>query len=424
MRKSLQVITLLKNFSTGVTASVLTLVLLTHGATLQNVSLLLGAYSATVIVAEFPTGVFADRLGRKTAFVIAMGFLLASFCVLLAARSMPALILTMILQGLGRAFSSGSLDALAMDEAPDETAVIHVTARLSMLESAGLALGALAGGGLAGIGTRYSANISVNLGLSAVILCLTLFAVREEKPAARLSRAAAKPSAQAPVPACGDGEPSTLNAPGEASALVQAAGLGAHLRESLSFVFQSRLTRMLFSFALLSGLAMFTVETYWQPALTSLAAAPWMLGVVSFLGFGSVMAGTRLTERITSRNPARSVGLLLAQKALYGGCLLLLAFAAGIGPFIGVYMLAYLFLGGSSVVESALLNREAPSSRRASILSLFSFLLQLGGLAASAIGYVVSSQTDFRAMWLLGGGLLLLAVGLWALAGARGKSAQ
>lgn len=424
MRKSLQIITLLKNISTGVTASVLTMVLLTHGATLQNVSLLLGAYSATVIAAEFPTGVFADRFGRKTAFVIAMGFLLASFCVLLTARDMPALILTMILQGLGRAFSSGSLDALAIDEAPDETGVIHVTARLSMLESAGLALGALAGGGLAGIGTRYAANILVNLGLSAILLCLALFAVREEKPAARLPRAVANPSARAPVSACGDATPRTPNAPGEAAAVAQAAGLGAHLRESLSFVFQSGLTRMLFSFAALSGFAMFTVETYWQPALSALAAAPWMLGIVSFLGFGSVMAGTRLTERATSRNPARSIGLLLAQKALYGACLLLLALAAGVGAFIGAYMLAYLFLGGSSVVESALLNREAPSSRRASILSLFSLLLQLGGLCASAIGYVVSSQVDFRAMWVLGGGLLLLAVGLWALAGRRGRAAQ
>ena len=423
MRKSLQVITLLKNFSTGVTASVLTLVLLTRGATLQNVSLLLGAYSATVIVAEFPTGVFADRFGRKKAFVIAMGFLLASFSVLLVARNLPALILTMILQGLGRAFSSGSLDALALEEAPDELGVIHVTARLSMLESAGLALGALAGGGLASIGTRYAANISVNLGLSAILLCLTLWTVREEKPAARLLRAAAKPSAQAPVSACDDGAPSTANAPREA-AVTQATGLGAHLRESLSFVFQSRLTRMLFSFALLNGLAMFTVETYWQPALTSLAAAPWMLGVVSFLGFGSVMAGTRLAERITTRNPAQSIGLLLAQKALYGGCLLLLACTAGVGAFVGVYMLVYLFLGGSSVVESALLNREAPSSRRASILSLFSFLLQMGGLIASAIGYVVSSHMDFRALWLLGGGVLLLATGLWAVTGARKRAAQ
>ncbi len=422
MRKSLQVITLLKNFSTGVTASVLTLVLLTHGATLQNVSLLLGVYSATVIVAEFPTGVFADRFGRKKAFVIATGFLLASFSVLLAAGSMPALILTMILQGLGRAFSSGSLDALAMEEAPDDAAVIHITARLSMLESAGLALGALAGGGLAGIGTHYSANISVNLGLSAVILCLTLFTVREESPAVRLSRSLAEQQAKASDDS--GREPHTPNAPNGAAVLAQTAGLGAHLRESLSFVFQSRLTRMLFSFALLSGLAMFTVETYWQPALTSLAAAPWVLGVVSFLGFGSVMAGTRLTERITTRNPARSVGLLLAQKALYGGCMLLLAVTAGVGSFIGVYMLVYLFLGGSSVVESALLNREAPSSRRASILSLFSFSLQIGGLIASAVSYVVSTHMDFRAMWLLGGVLLLLAAGLWALAGVRRRSAQ
>jgi len=178
---------------------------------------------------------------------------------------------------------------------------------------------------------------------------------------------------------------------------------------------QSRLTRMLFSFAIMGGVAMLALETYWQPALTSFSVAPWMLGVVSFLGFGNAMVGTRLAEKLLDHHPDRIILLLLLQKALYGGCLLLMAAVLGVVPFIMAYMLSYLFLGGSGVAESVLLNREASSNKRASILSLFSLLLQLGGLLASALGFIVTAYTDFHAMWIIGGGMMMLAAGVWAL---------
>jgi MFS family permease len=74
---------------------------------------------------------------------------------------------------------------------------------------------------------------------------------------------------------------------------------------------------------------------------------------------------------------------------------------------VGSYALGYLFLGGSSVAESTLLNREAPSAQRASILSLFSFLLQIGVLLASLCGYWVTAALGFRTLWLLASGLLV-----------------
>ena len=133
--------TLLPAFS----APVLALALLAHGATLQNLSLFIGAYSFTVIAVEFPSGLFADLYGRKTAFVISTLLYLCCYGLLLCSHSGAMLLAAMIFNGLGRAFSSGSIDALAIDEAADDDALVKVTARLSMLESAGLSVGALAG---------------------------------------------------------------------------------------------------------------------------------------------------------------------------------------------------------------------------------------------------------------------------------------
>ena len=75
--------------------------------------------------------------------------------------------------------------------------------------------------------------------------------------------------------------------------------------------------------------------------------------------------------------------------------------------FVGSYSLGYLFLGGASVAESTMLNREAPSAQRASILSLFSFLLQIGGLVGSLGSYWVVMGLGYRVMWPIAGGLIV-----------------
>jgi len=67
------------------------------------------------------------------------------------------------------------------------------------------------------------------------------------------------------------------------------------------------------------------------------------------------------------------------------------------------------------VVENTFLNRIAPASHRASILSLFSLLLQLGGVAASIAGYFISTYWRFQNIWLLSGILLLLFTAVSAL---------
>ena len=60
------------------------------------------------------------------------------------------------------------------------------------------------------------------------------------------------------------------------------------------------------------------------------------------------------------------------------------------------------------MVESTLLNQVTPSSHRASILSLFSLVLQIGGVIASVGGFLVSTYSRYQNMWLIAGALLLI----------------
>lgn len=394
MRKNLQAIALLKNLSTGIIIPVLTLMIIAHGATISTVSLMIGAYSLTVAVVEFPSGVFADLYGRKRAFFISTLFTLGCYTLLLLSHTPALLLLAMVLNGLGRAFSSGSLEAIALDETKDDAALVKVTARLSILESAGLAVGALLGGVLAGIGTDYNINITVVIAINAALLLLTQFTVHE---------------------------PSRAAAPGESE---EHTGLAALLRGNYTFLTKRGTIRMIVVLTLITGFAMLSMETYWQPALLSFTPPSWLLGVLSSAGYAAVIFGSKMTEHWFTKKPESGVTLLLVNKALMGLLIAGLMAASGLMPFIGAYMLWYLTLGASSVAESTLLNREAPSRQRASILSLFSLLVQIGGLLGSLCGYIVSSQTDFRMIWLLSGGLLLVSTAGFTLRRVFGKAPQ
>ncbi|HWR19791.1 MAG TPA: MFS transporter [Clostridia bacterium] len=385
MRKRYRLLIFLNTFASGIMAPVLALALLEHGATISTVSLMLGIYSLTVIAAEFPSGVFADLCGRKKAYALSAALYVLSYCVLLFSTTASLLAAAMVLLGLARAFSSGSIDALAMDEAVSSGCeVVKVSAQVSIMENAGLAAGALTGGIISGIGERYAGNLLVNLTVyTLVLVCTILFVHEQPRPCSK--------------------------------ARGMLGGFRVQVRESLSFVIQKGKVRMLFVLSILTGFALLSVETYWQPALLKLSPPPFVFGAVSFAGFACVVVGSKLTQFLLTKHPQIGVVAALGFKALFGLSLGLLVTQSESFLFAGVYSLAYLFLGSGSVAESALLNQLAPSKGRASILSLFSFVLQIGGLIASLSGAAMSAYSDYKYMWYLSGSLLLLGAGVFAM---------
>ncbi|PKM39002.1 MAG: hypothetical protein CVV04_11795 [Firmicutes bacterium HGW-Firmicutes-9] len=380
MRKTTQLIYFLRFFGSGVIIPVLSLILLSRGATIETISLFIGLYSATVIAAEFPSGVFADLYGRKTSFLLSSVLSLVSYTLFLFSRSGLLLLIGMIINGFSRAFASGSFEALIIDQATENNFPLErVTARLAILESAGIAIGSLAGGLLADIGSRFSGNLGANIAVSAVLIVLVASFVRE--------------------------------APREHT---QHAGkthlqmFRAQMQESLAFAKQRGIIRILLVLCLLMGISLSVIEIYWQPALEPYQTSYWIFGLVSSLAFGFVILGSWLAEKLLSKYKKSWLGLLLLLKAPLGIGLILFSFAASEFSIIGIYLGLYLLIGSGSVVENTYLNQLAPANSRASILSLFSLVLQLGGVLASICGYLVSSNADFKKIWLLAGALLLV----------------
>jgi MFS family permease len=173
--------------------------------------------------------------GRKTVFLISTVFMFVSFSLLIMADSMVWLIPAMIFFGIGRAFSSGSLDALFIDQALvryRETCLAGVIARISILESIGLAIGAIAGGIIANATGTYLANIVLRLVLTAILFILCLFFVREQ-----------------PLP--GKRNHTTLM---------------EHIRQGKQVLTSVHELSFIFIGVYFLGFLLFTIETYWQPA--------------------------------------------------------------------------------------------------------------------------------------------------------------
>lgn len=380
MNKPIQIIYFLKFFASGTIVPILSLMLLARGATIETISLIIGLYSVTVIAAEFPSGVFADLYGRKTSFLLSCVLYLISYCMFFFSRSAVILLIGMVVNGLSRAFSSGSIEALMIDHATEQCCPLErVTARLAILESAGLAGGALVGGLLAEVGERFSFNLGVNIILTVIILFLTVLFVHE-----------------------------TPRIKAEHVATTHRQLFHKQVRESLSFAKLGGTVRILLTFFLLMGFALSAIEVYWQPALEAYQPVYWLFGAVSFGGFAFVIFGSWVAEKLLRKHPKAGVGLLLLLKAPLGLGLILFSFVRSEYSLVGFYLGLYLLIGSSNVVESTLLNQIVPSSHRASILSLFSLVLQLGGVLASLGGFLVSTYSRYQNMWLLAGLLLFL----------------
>jgi len=90
------------------------------GMTLFNVALLAAIFEATILVFEIPTGLLADRFGRKLSVIIGFALFAISGAVFIFWQSLAGFITAEVLFGLSEAFISGAAEALAVDSIAPE----------------------------------------------------------------------------------------------------------------------------------------------------------------------------------------------------------------------------------------------------------------------------------------------------------------
>ncbi len=124
-------------------APVFALFALEHGAGVRDLTHFALAFAAAKLLFDVPSGLLADRIGRRPAILLRIALELASVAVLFEHR----FLLSACLAGAGCAFSSGAEAALVFERHPQDFA--RVFGRAGSWGAVSTALAALAGGALA-----------------------------------------------------------------------------------------------------------------------------------------------------------------------------------------------------------------------------------------------------------------------------------
>ena len=374
MPLSHKILFFLNSFSTGILTPVLTLVLCSHGASLSTVPVFLGIFAVTVMVLEVPSGVFADLKGRKNTFLMSHIFIWLSFFTIFRGNSPLFLALGNVFLGMGRAFGSGSMEALEIDwyiEKNGESHLPEINSLLAKLDNFGLAAGALLGGYLGYVEPDYSLNLTCLLLAEAVLILMAIFFVKEKGIKSK------KP------------KQNLLNG----------------FSEMVKNIRRSRILCVICGMAAVLGFLLAAVETYWQPSIKLYLPEnlTWLLGIVNCSAYLGGSIGNTAGMRILSKMG----NTLSSKKKLYAAfrvllCLVpvLMVFCRTWYIFALVYALVYMVSGMAGLIENTLLHEAADSSFRASMMSLYSLLVRGGSIGTSLLCGVLLQGGNLNLVWI------------------------
>ncbi len=380
-----------------------------RGLDLLQIGLLLGVYAATVVLLEVPSGGLADAIGRKRVTFLAYVFLLASSLVFLFAFSFSMFLVFYVLNGVGRAFASGALEAWFIDRlqaADPEIDIQPYLARAGTFELLALTTGTLLGSYLPNLfsylpedGTAVLTPLAVPVVFSVLVKLVLLAFVAlfvDDRVA-----------------------DSTDTGVG---------GLAAVARSAFQLSLHNPTLRLLFGATLASGFGMAGIETFWQPRFETLLGGS---DGNTFI-FGVIMAGSFLIGALGNlisiplgRLFRKRYGLLSAAfQGLQGIALVFLALQKATLPAAALFWFIYLTMAVRGSPSMALFNLEVPSAQRSTMLSVASLVSYAGFFVGSVtLGYI-AERAGIPTAWLLAGGVTVLSLVFYLRVDARARTTR
>ena len=358
----------------------------TRGLTIGQVLLFDAVFFGSSLLSEVPTGVVADRYGRKTSMVSGSLVISVGFLVFALAGTLPVLLSAYVLFGVGSALMSGADDAYLFD-------ALRAVGRVREFPAVA--------GRLNGLMTLTIAGFTIIGGLMATVTPLSWPIVASGV----LSLAAASLAWRLEEPP---------REPGSAADSFFATGLSATRR-----VLREPSLRWAATLGALPWVAGFVAFTVWQPVLIGYE--------VPVAAFGWVAAGMMLVAATGgwsadwfSRRLGMS-GVLLLLPVI--GAIGLLGGSGGMRWVVPLFGLAPFAQNALHPVTTVYISRRVPDSERATALSF----QQFGGQFATIFVMLTLSFLVSRIAlgYALGGtSALLLAVAvvawlLWRRAGDR-----
>ncbi len=339
------------------------LFLLDRGYSLSQYTIVDAVWYISTLIFEVPTGVVTDRCGKKISLLIAGLFQALSLFILAWGRSFLSVLVSYVMWGFATSFETGTHDALIYDslrEIGRQGDYQGVMSRIRTLTILAGALGSVAAGYLGAI------DLALPIALTAIIALLTtplvLFFTEPQVSDVR--------------------EPSHL----------------LHVRASVRYVSRHRLVALLILYMAVVATTVWGLHDFYQAFLRSFNIQVKTTGLLYFLFRLFGVAGAYLSVPVYT---------FLGRTTVYLIPLFFVATVLGMGFFVAPWTIVFIFFiyfleGFHYPILNALLNRNLPPGKRATIISLGSVLACLmGALLYPALGKIAdlfSLQVTFKVL--------------------------
>lgn len=383
-------------FVIGLIFPVMILIILEKGIDIFQAGIAVATYSATTILLEIPTGGAADIVGRKRVYMVSLSFLFLAGLALLVSWDFITVMVAVVINGVARALSSGTIEAWFVDEFKrqyPEGNLQQSLARAGIFIPAGIGLGSLVGGVLPPLAVQtgaaewgfgpYVLNLLTFMVMTVVQLSLTHLLVSEVFERDRT-----------------------------ANRLISVKDISGQVSTAVKYGVQNRVVLVLLVAVSTLGFGVSSVELLWQPRVQQISGdsmQTWILGVLAAGYFFSSSVGNLVstpTCRMLKNNYPAVLSIL---RVGIGLCLLILAWQEDLVIFALFYFLMFFFNGVSDSPHATMFNNQIPKKVRSTLLSFQSVMFQLGGLCGSlAIGFLAKTYS-IPSAWTAAAVILLLS---------------
>lgn len=338
-----------------------TLYLQSRGLSLLEVSSIWSIIVGTIFLAEVPTGVIADRFGKKRSVAVALFLQFFGEFLFLFAESYLAFVLIAILAGIGYSFLSGASEAIVYETLPEENrahrmkvAMGNIGGAYQLAFFAAPLLGSLVISEL--VLGKYLLGIGLTAGsvLIAFLLSLTL----QEPPRLQSDR-----------------PPSSL----------------AILKHGLAQITRNRKVQWIAGVAILTSTFSNALVTLYQPHFVN-AGVRTSLPIGLALALGG-LAAFGVQKYIYAIEQRLGRWGLFALSILPGLFYILLAFASNLVTLLPVFVLTYALADARNPLLSAYQNEQIESQTRATAISLINMLVKIYiALVGVALGWLANTS--------------------------------